>query len=305
MSSEIWVEKYRPTKLEDVIADPTVLEKLNEFIKKKDIPHLLFSGNAGIGKTTVAKILASHITEESLYINASDKNSVDVIRDQVTRFCSTASWDGSLKIVILDEFDGISHQAQKMLRGVTEEFHKTCRFILTCNFENVILDAIHSRFQKFEFGKSSKKAKQGVAKRCMHILNEEGIDCGGDCKKEIVELVNRHFPDIRKTINCLQQCCTNGVFNYNENIDVPEEVDSLIEYIAGGNIKAIRKELLGAGADYRNYYRALFNRAGEYTTGEQQINAMLIVGEHMNYHTTAIDPEINFVTCLLQICKMR
>ena len=304
MSSEIWVEKYRPKKLEDVIADEKTLAKLNEYIKKKDFPHLLFSGTAGIGKTTVAKILSKSITDEVMYINASDKTSVDVIRDQVSRFCATMSMTGSLKVIILDEFDGISHQAQKMLRGITEEFHKTCRFILTCNFENVILDAIHSRFQKFDFGGNTSDSKKAVAQRCLHILQEEGIDTD-NVKKEIMELVKRYYPDIRKVINSLQQSCIDNKFSYIEDNSSVEEADKLIKYLSSGDIKSIRRDLLGSGTDFKSYYRALFNRTEEYvSTADQRMGAMLIIGEYMNYHSTTIDPDINFVTCLLQICKL-
>lgn len=303
MFSEIWVEKYRPKKIEDVIAEENIINKLNEYIEKKDIPHLLFSGSAGIGKTTVAKILANSITEEIMYINASDKTSIDVIRDQVSRFCATMSFSGELKIIILDEFDGISPQAQKMLRGVTEEFHKTCRFILTCNFENVILDAIHSRFQKIDFGESNLDILKHVAIRCKHILKEEGIPTK-DVNDAIKDLVRKFFPDIRKIINTLQQCCVNGKFVYSDNKAVSEEIDLLISYLNKGNIKAIRKELLGAGADYKKFYRALFDRTDEYTSNENKLGAMLIIGEYMNLHSNTIDPEINFVTCLLQVCRL-
>lgn len=305
MSSDIWVEKYRPKKLEDFIADPATLKKFQEYIEKKDIPHLLFSGTAGIGKTTVAKILANHISDEILYINASDKTSVDVIRDQVTSFCATMSFSDALKVVILDEFDGISNQAQKMLRGVTEEFARTCRFILTCNFENVLLDAIHSRCQKYEFGRVTKENKKKVAERCLYILKNENISITKEDKVSIMSLVNNTFPDIRKTINNLQLCCVNGKFDYSKHNNIPEDVDELISYLKDCNIKAIRSELLGAGADYKNYYRALFNRADEYADNEEKLNVMLVVAEYMNLHTTTIDPEINFVACLLQLCKIK
>lgn len=301
MSDEIWVEKYRPQTLEDVIINKKTLDKFQEYIDTKNIPHLLFSGAAGIGKTTVAKILAKNITEEVLYINASDKTSVDYIRDEVTSFCSTLSFtESKIKVIILDEFDGISMNAQKSLRGVMEQFANNCRFILTCNFENVILDAIHSRCQQFNFGTGD---VQDVAKRCAHILTEEGIDFT-DTKKDIVKLVKKHGKDIRKIINDLQKCCHNGKFSFSEETLSKDQKDILIELIKKKNIKDIRKDLLGAGADYPAFYSTLFDRSGELVKPTDKVQAMIIIGEYMNQHSTTINPEINFVTCLLQLCKI-
>lgn len=301
MSDEIWVEKYRPKTLDDVVISDKTLAKFREYVEKKDIPHLLFSGNAGIGKTTVAKILANSITDEVLYINSSDKTSVDVIRDQVSQFCSTMSFsDSSIKVIILDEFDGISVNAQKMLRGVMEQFANNCRFILTCNFENVILDAIHSRCQTFEFGSGS---IQDVAKRCAKILKAENVDYG-DRKQDIAKLVQRFFPDIRKIINDLQKCCTNGEFHYSEEVLTKDQKDELIKLLKGCDIKKIRKELLGTGADYPAFYTTLFDRAGELVDEQNKVPAMIMIGDYMNQHSTTINAEMNFVTCLLHICRL-
>ena len=148
--------------------------------------------------------------------------------------------------------------------------------------------------------------KREVAKRCLYILNEEGITYTAESKKCIGRLVSNNYPDIRKTINVLQQSCCNGEFVYDESVAITEDIDILIDYLKECNIKAIRKELLGAGADYKNFYKALFNRAGEYVEDpSSKMSVMLIIGEYMNYHTTTIDTEINFVTCLLQICKVK
>jgi DNA polymerase III delta prime subunit len=226
---------------------------------------------------------------------------VDYIRDEVTSFCSTLSFtDSKIKIIILDEFDGISMNAQKNLRGVMEQFANNCRFILTCNFENVIIDAIHSRCQQFNFGTGDAK---DVARRCVDILKKEGIDCS-DTKHDIVKLIKKHGKDIRKIINDMQKCCTNGKFSFSEETLSKDQKDELITLLKAKNIKGIRADLLGTGADYPAFYSTLFDRSGEIVKNNERASAMIIVGEYMNQHSTTINPEINFVTCLLQLCKI-
>lgn len=298
--SELWVEKYRPTDLEELIADEDTLSKFQKMIDEKDIPHLLFSGSAGIGKTTAAKILANKISEEICYINASDRSSVETIRDEVSRFCSSISFSGDLKIIILDEFDGMSDHAMRMLRGTMEEFHKTARFILTCNFEHKIIEAINSRCQTFDFGKATMKQ---VAQRCLQILKNENVSSKGK-KEDIMLLVKKHFPDIRKIVNMLQKNCVDGEFNFMQEAVTGDDKDRLIDLLKGGDIRTIRKELLGPGTDWVGFYTTLFDRVGEYA-GEDKATPMLIVEDYFSSrHPFSLHKEITFVGCLLQLWKV-
>lgn len=297
---ELWVEKYRPRHIDDLIAPKKVIDKFRQYIDEKQIPHLLFHGSAGLGKSTVAKILANTITTESLYINASDETSVETIRTKVKDFCSTMCFSDDLKIVILDEFDGMSDHAMKMLRNTMEEFHNTCRFILTCNYVTKIIDPIRSRCQEFEFGNVTRK---DIAVRCAKILKEENVTYND--KKDIAFLVSSFYPDIRRIINNLQKNCNDGVFNFVEEVADKDDKDRLIELIKEGDIKIIRKELLGPGADYVGYYRALFNRAKELIPdSDKTVEVMLIISEYFYRHSTVLDKEINFVACILSIWKM-
>jgi DNA polymerase III delta prime subunit len=306
MTAEIWVEKYRPKVLEDVVIDAGTLEIFKNFIEQKTIPHLLFCGSAGLGKTTCAKILARAITEDAgdvLYINASDETSIEIIRGKVKSFCSTTSFSGGLKIVILDEFDGMSGNAMMMLRNTMEEFASRCRFILTCNHSERVIEPIKSRTQTFDFSGTEKKL---IAKKCVDILTAEKIDYASE-KENLKTIVNKYYPDIRKIINCLQQFSTSGTFKYNENrAETAENQDKLIAYIKKCDIKAIVKELLGSGVDYSELYRTIFDRAEELvgTDTEKKINVMLLTADFLHKHSMVIDPEINFRALLINICRV-
>lgn len=302
---ELWVEKYRPKSLEDVVLDKDCLEILKSFIEKKNIPHLLFAGSAGLGKTTCAKILAAAVTDDSsdrLYINASDETSIEVIRGKVKTFCATASF-GGIKIVILDEFDGMSANAMGMLRNTLEEFSGHCRFIMTCNNIERVIDPIRSRCQIFDFTGTE---KNGIAQKCLYILKNEGIDFSED-KESVKTIINKFYPDIRKIINCLQQFSTSGKFKYIENkADSTEVQDLLIQYVKARDIKRIVKELLGSGVDYQPLYNALFNRVEDLGLTEPipKIQAMTLIADRMDRHSRSIDPEINFRDLINNLCLL-
>lgn len=303
--SELWVEKYRPKTLEDVVMSKDSLDILKSFIETKTIPHLLFAGSAGLGKTTCAKILANQITDDpsdKLYINASDETSIDVIRGKVKSFCATASF-GALKIVILDEFDGMSANAMGMLRNTLEEFSGHCRFIMTCNYLERVIDPIKSRCQVFDFSGTEKKY---IGQKCVSILRNENIDFSEE-KDNIPVLINKHYPDMRKIINSLQQFSTSGKFKYVENKSESKEAqDLLIKYVKEGDIKKIVKELLGSGVDYQPLFSALFNRVEEFgiTDPVKKIQAMTLIADRMDRHSRTIDPEINFRDLINNFCLL-
>jgi DNA polymerase III delta prime subunit len=294
--SELLVEKYRPQTLDEIILSDDLKERFKEYIDKKYIPHILLNGTPGIGKTTISKILAKHISEDYLFVCASDHNSVEDIRGKVKGFCATMGFS-KFKIVILDECDAISLNGQMMLRNLMEEFHDTCRFVLTCNHGERVLDAVKSRCQSFDLVAPDMKS---VALRCLEIIKNEKIKC--DNKDDIKSLVKRFYPDIRRVINNLQKMTINGEFKYIESKSL-EDQDILIEALKVGDLKRISKELLGPGCDYIVLYRVLFDRAEEISEAHK-IEIMLIVGDHHKYHGMVIDPQIHFKTCLLNIAKI-
>lgn len=294
MISDPFVEKYRPQKLEETLIPDFDRSIFQSFIEKKSIPHLLFYGSSGLGKTTIAKILAREITDDILYINASKESSVDVIRGRVNEFCSTTSFGGQLKVIILDEFDYMSLVSQATLRNVMEEFYEVSRFILTCNYSNKVIDPIKSRTQTFQFKQVEPKI---IAKRCIEILNKEKIKCKE--VSHIGKLVMKYYPDIRKTINELERNSVNGTFEFvAANNDIG---DVLIDLLKNKNWEEIRKSIVG-NVDYPELYRILHNKASEIKE-DKKVDIRLLAGEYLYRHSIIVDPEINFMNCIDQIIK--
>ena len=189
---KIWVEKYRPQTLNDVILDNETLRVVEEYTN--EIPNLLFVGNPGTGKTTLARVIVNDILRcNYLYINASDESGIDTIRHNITNFAQTKSFDGGVKVVILDEADGLTSQAQAALRNTMETYAKYCRFILTANYKHKIIPALQSRCQSLTI----KPVVELAVKRCYNILKGENVKVPEEQKKKFVQLVKRHFPDLR------------------------------------------------------------------------------------------------------------
>ena len=210
----LWVEEYRPKTINDCILPTSLKTLFKSFIQKGELSNLLFSGTPGIGKTTVAKALCEELNCDWIMINGSEEGGIDVLRNKIKNFASTVSLSGGKKVVILDEADYLNPQStQPALRGFIEEFHANCRFILTCNFKNRIIDPLHSRFSNIEFKinpKDKGKLATKLFERSVHILKEQNVDYE---EKVLAELIKKHFPDFRKLINELQRYSVSGVID--------------------------------------------------------------------------------------------
>ena len=301
----LWVEQYRPTTIDGyVFRDAEQRKQVETWVKDKTIPHLLFSGNAGIGKTTLAKILFHELDVNDLdilEINASRTNSVDDVRDRIVNFVQMIPF-GDFKIVLLDEADYLSPNAQAALRGVMEEYHTTARFILTCNYPNRIIPAIHSRCQGFHIAKIDETE---FTARVAEILISEGVTPDLDVLDTYVKAT---YPDLRKCINTVQMNSQNGV------LVAPHEGDTgeadwkleMVELFKAGKIQDARKLLCGAvrPEEMEEIYRWLYSNLELFgDTEEKQDQAVLIIKQGLVDHTLVSDPEINLAAVLIKLAR--
>lgn len=302
---ELWVEKYRPKKLEGyVFRDEHQRKQIETWVKDKSIPHLLFSGTAGIGKTTIAKILIQELGIEDydvLEINASRTNSVDDVRDKITNFVQMIPF-GPFKVVLLDEADYLSPNAQAALRGVMEEYHSTARFILTCNYPHRIIPAIHSRCQGFHIERVDQT--EFIA-RVATILVEENVDFDLDTLDLYVKV---SYPDLRKCINLVQQNVHEGKLSQ-PNKDDGGEADwkfDMVSLFKAGKIRDARKLLCGKvrAEEMEEVYRWLYDNIEIFGAEELQDKALFIIKQGMVDHAVVIDPEINLSATLVKLAKL-
>jgi len=302
---ELWVEKYRPNTIDGyVFRDSHQKEQVQSWIKQKSIPHLLFSGNAGIGKTTLAKILFNELDVNDLdvlEINASRTNSVDDVRDKIINFVQMIPF-GDFKVVLLDEADYLSPNAQAALRGVMEEYHTTARFILTCNYPNRIIPAIHSRCQGFHIERVDVTE---FTARVAEILITENINFEIDTLDTFVKAT---YPDLRKCINTVQMNSLDGSLHTPERGDTGEAdyKIQMVELFKAGKISEARKLVCGQARpeEMEEIYRWLYDNVAIFGDAKKQDNAILIIKQGLVDHTLVSDPEINLAATLIRLSHL-
>lgn len=292
----LFTEKYRPDTLEGYIGNDDFKSSLQQWIDTNDVPHLLLCGGAGTGKTTAAKLIVNNINCDYVYINCSDENGIDTIRDKVKSFASAASFKPQ-KVVIMDEADFLTINAQAALRNVIETFSLTTRFIFTCNYVERIIDPIQSRTVVFELTPPS---MQDVAFKCVEILNTENVTY---TKADIVRIVKQTYPDIRKTLNLLQSSIKNGDLQQSREVtNFNQTSNQIITLLKGQNIKnftTIRQLVMDSNIrDYNELYRVLFERADEFTNSAV---ATLIIADYQYKSIMAPDKEITFCGCIAKL----
>jgi len=303
---ELWVEKYRPNTIDGyVFRDNHQKEQVQSWIKQKSIPHLLFSGNAGIGKTTLAKILFNELDFnylDVLEINASRTNSVDDVRDKIINFVQMIPF-GDFKVVLLDEADYLSPNAQAALRGVMEEYHTTARFILTCNYPNRIIPALHSRCQGFHIERVDVTE---FTARVATILVEENIEFDLDTLDTFVKAT---YPDLRKCINTVQMNSLDGSLHTPERGDTGEAdyKIQMVELFKAGKISEARKLVCGQARpeEMEEIYRWLYDNIAIFGDNTTQDKAILIIKQGLVDHTLVSDPEINLAATLIRLSHLQ
>ena len=285
-------ERYRPDNLDNYVGNSNLKSTLAKQLSQNDIQNYLFYGPAGTGKTTLAKLIVNNLDCDSLYINASDERGIETIRDKVSGFASVASIK-PLKVVILDESDFLTIQAQASLRNVIETFSRTTRFILTCNFVERIIDPIQSRCQTFKIVPPTKKE---VAVHITGICDKENI---GYEIPSIGKLVNKYYPDIRKMLNTVQASTVDGHLQLDDSLLVSSSyMSSVLDELKQSNYKNIRQIIADSGVDdYEELFRFLYENASEYMPNKEGTAAILI-NEHLYKSNFRIDKEINLMSLI-------
>ena len=311
METFLWVEKYRPKTINDCVLPDNLKTTFSEFVKDKHIPNLILCGSAGVGKTTVAKAMLDEIGATSMMINGSEESGIDVLRTKIKNFASTVSLEGGRKYIILDEADYLNPQStQPALRGFMEEFHKNCGFILTCNFKNRLIEPLHSRCSVVDFiipNSQKPKLAQKFFDRMTHVLNDEDIDFD---MKAVAELINKHFPDWRRTLNELQRYSASGKIDAGILVNLSEvNINELMQSLKKNEFTNVRKWIVqNLDNDpvriFRHIYDNLYNNIDSGTIP----HAVVTLADYQYKSAFVADQEINLLACLSEImaqCKFK
>ena len=300
VDNSLWVEAYRPKKLEDYVGNEHLKEKVKGYIENNDVPHLLLYGRAGTGKTTLAKLIVNSVNCDYMLINASDENNVDTIRNKVKTFASTVGFK-PFKIIILDEFDYMSQSAQAILRNLMETFSKHCRFILTCNYVEKVIEPIQSRCQTFQIVPPTKK---DVAVQISKILTKEEIKFE---PKDLVPIIDAGYPDIRKIINTCQLNCIKGVLKVDtQNLLENDYKMKILDILKSNDDKRnrymkLRQTLIDSRVtDFSELFTLLYDKVDEFAPNNTA-NVIIALSQGQTNHFQSIDKEISMAACLIEI----
>ncbi len=298
--NSLWVEKYRPQTIKDFIGNEHIVEKFGEFIDAGEVSNILFHGHAGSGKTTMAKILINSIDCDYLFINASDENNVETVREKLKTFATSAGFKGK-KVVVLDEADNFSVQAQQILRALIEAVSKHCRFILTCNYPEKLIDPLKSRFEEYHVTPPNKK---DVAKRLVKILKSEEVEFE---PKDLKKIINLNFPDIRRCIKVAQQNTMKGKLKLNNSTltknDYTEEIVKLLrtKMTMGSFYTKVRQCLADSGVTtFEDIYKELYKNLENISSVKYPYMVQIIAQSQFQY-SFVVDKEIEVMSMLVKL----
>ncbi|HJO28769.1 MAG TPA: AAA family ATPase [Candidatus Poseidoniia archaeon] len=305
MKEFLWVEKYRPQKIEDCVLPESLKNTFNEIIKGGELPNMMFTGTAGNGKTTVARALCNELELDHIVINGSEDGNIDTLRGKIKQFASTVSLLGGYKVVILDEADYLNPQStQPALRGFIEEFSSNCRFILTCNFKNRIIEPLHSRCSVYDFnvskGQIQNHLKADFLKRIWHILEQENVTYDNQV---LMELIVKYFPDFRRIINECQRYGMSGTIDAGILVTISEEnVKQLMTYLKEKDFKGMRKWVTdNMDVESAKLFRMIYDNMKTYVDPHSIPPLVIILADYSYKDSFMADHELNVVACLTEI----
>ena len=304
MQEFLWVEKYRPQTIKDTILPNSIKKTFEDIVKGGDLHNMLLTGSAGLGKTTVAKALCNELSLDYIIINGSEEGNIDTLRGKIKQFASSVSLQGGYKVVILDEADYLNPQStQPALRGFIEEFSGNCRFILTCNFKNRIIDPLHSRCTTIEFNvpkKSMPKLCDQFLSRCQYSLEQENITYD---RNVVAELIIKHMPDWRKVINELQRYSTSGTIDTGILVTLSDaSISDLMEHLKLKNFKLMRQWVAdNIDTEPASLFRKVYDNMNEYVDPQSIPQLVLILADYQYKNSFVADHELNMVACLTEI----
>lgn len=303
MEQYLWVEIYRPKKIEDCILPDRLKKPFQEYVNQKQIPNLLLSGGAGVGKTTVAKAMCEEIGCDYMVINGSDESGIDTFRTKIKNYASSISLSGGRKVIIIDEADYLNpNSTQPALRNAIEEFASNCSFIFTCNYKNRIIDPLHSRCAVIDFAlKTPEKGKMASQffKRIQSILQSEKIEYDD---KVIAELVKKHFPDFRRVLNELQRYSQFGKIDVGILAQIGNvQIAEVVKYLKDKDFSSVRKWVASSDSDANTVYRQLYDALYDILKPQSIPNAVILLADYQYKQAFCADSEINLVACLTEL----
>jgi DNA polymerase III delta prime subunit len=298
----LWVEKYRPKYISDCILPDQLQNTFSKIVANGEIPNMLFTGTAGLGKTTVAKAICNELDLDYIIINGSEEGNIDTLRGKIKQFASSVSLSGGYKVVILDEADYLNPQStQPALRGFIEEFSDNCRFILTCNFKNRIIEPLHSRCGVYEFNTSKKDMVPLAEKflvRLEFILQNENVEFN---KKVLIELIMKYAPDWRRIINECQRNSISGTLNV-DAINTSSNYDDLFSFLKTKDFKKMRSWVANnIDTDASAIFRSLYDRMYDKIDSGSIPQLVLILADYQYKNAFVADHELNVVACLTEV----
>jgi len=305
MSTEfLWVEKYRPKTVSDTILPESLKQTFQKIVVSKELPNMLFTGTAGLGKTTVARALCNELGCDYILINGSEEGNIDTLRTKIKQFASSVSLQGGYKVVILDEADYLNPQStQPALRGFIEEFSKNCRFILTCNFKNRIIEPLHSRCGVYEFNTSKKdmvQLCQSFMEKCQTILTDEQIEYED---KPVADLIMKFAPDWRRVLNELQRYSVNGKIDTGIVNNLQDKnYDDLFDHLKNKDFKKMRSWVVNnIDTDASAIFRAIYDRMSDKIAPQSIPQLVLLLADYQYKNAFVADHELNVVACLTEV----